>query len=354
MNLKQSIVRDIENNGPISFARFMELALYAPALGYYEQKGRVGRAGDFYTSVSVGCLFGELLAAQFSQCLAQYEATTPLHIVECGANDGQLALDILEALRRCDPKLGERIRYGIIEPSPTHQAWQQEKLQNFPHAWWAESWDDVEAFTGIVFSNELLDAMPFHRISWNKQLNQWMELKVSWTVNREFFWVMDHFSGDRLELPFVPSELAEVLPDGFTTEISPAASLWWQSAAEKLKQGKLVAIDYGITGEQLLSPERSRGTARAYFKHHLVEDLLANPGDQDITSHINFSAIIAAGEAAGLKTEFFDSQAKFLTQLLSNTSMSAAQWDRKRLAQFQTLTHPSHLGTRFKVVVQSR
>lgn len=117
-----------------------------------------------------------------------------------------------------------------------------------------------------------------------------------------------------------------------------------------------MAVDYGLTADELFSPARPRGTLRAYFRHHAVEDVLANPGEQDLTAHVNFSAIQKAGEDAGLKTEFFGSQAKFLTEILAAATQGDAlgKWDGKQARQFQTLTHPEHLGRAFRVLVQSR
>jgi SAM-dependent MidA family methyltransferase len=148
----------------------------------------------------------------------------------------------------------------------------------------------------------------------------------------------------------------EVLPDGYTIETSPAAENWWREAAGVLARGKLLAIDYGFTAAEMFSPARTRGTLRAYSQHHVTDDLLANPGGQDLTTHVNFSAIQKAGEDAGLTTEFFGSQAKFLVDILATAEKnnSFGQWNAKQTRQFQTLTHPEHLGRAFRVLIQSR
>jgi SAM-dependent MidA family methyltransferase len=148
----------------------------------------------------------------------------------------------------------------------------------------------------------------------------------------------------------------EVLPDNYTIETSPAAEKWWREAAGVLTHGKLLAIDYGFTADEMFSPARTCGTLRAYFRHHATDDLLANPGEQDLTAHVNFSAIRKAGEEVGLKTEFFGSQAKFLTEILAKAAKknSFGVWNVKQTRQFQTLTHPEHLGRAFRALVQSR
>ena len=147
-----------------------------------------------------------------------------------------------------------------------------------------------------------------------------------------------------------------VLPDGYTIETCPAAESWWREAANVLGHGKLLTIDYGFTADELFSPSRPRGTLRAYFRHHASDDFLANVGEQDLTVHVNFSAIQAAGEFAGLRTEMFSTQSQFLTQILEKAAKdnSLGAWTSTQARQFQTLTHPEHLGRAFRVLVQSR
>jgi SAM-dependent MidA family methyltransferase len=146
------------------------------------------------------------------------------------------------------------------------------------------------------------------------------------------------------------------LPDGYTIETCPAAENWWREAAGILERGKLMTVDYGLTSDELFLPSRLRGTLRAYFRHHASDDLLANVGEQDLTAHINFSAIQTAGESMGLRTEMFSTQSQFLTQILVKTSKnnSLGKWTPAQARQFQTLTHPEHLGRAFRVLVQSR
>jgi SAM-dependent MidA family methyltransferase len=146
--------------------------------------------------------------------------------------------------------------------------------------------------------------------------------------------------------------LEAVLPDGYTIEMSPAAENWWREAAGVLTRGKLLAIDYGFTTDEMFSPSRLRGTLRAYHRHRVTDDILANPGEQDLTAHVNFSACQKAGEAAGLTTESFTTQAKFLTQILAQAGGTFGEWNSSRTRQFQTLTHPEHFGRAFRVLVQ--
>lgn len=361
MNRPVKIIREeIGRQGVLPFARFMELALYYPETGYYEaKKDTVGRHGDFYTSASVGNLFGELLAFQFAEWLEELlrlnVADAKIQLIEAGAHDGKLAADILNWLRGHRPKLFSEIEYVIVEPSGRRREWQKKTLAEFgDKISWAENiaaLKNWQLINGIIFSNELLDAFPVQRFGWNAKERKWFEWGVA-LDNDKFVWAKIPNS----QFPIRNSELEAVLPDNYTVEISPSAENWWRDAADILESGWLMTIDYGLTAEEIFSPARTNGTARAYFQHRIGDDLLANAGEQDITAHVNFSAIRKTGEAAGLITEFFESQSKFLTEILAKAAKnnSFGEWNSSRTRQFQTLTHPEHLGRAFRVLVQSR
>jgi len=386
--LSEIIRREAAQRGFLSFARFMELALYCPVHGYYEtKKDNLGRQGDFYTSVGVGELFGQLLAFQFAEWLEEIKTLnsdesragpqpSTLNLVEAGAHDGKLARDILTWLRLSRPKLFGQIEYWIIEPSPRRQEWQKKTLEQYsPHVRWFDSLRSISSpnrkLSGVIFSNELLDAMPVHRLGWDAQSKKWFEWGVA-VDGEQFTWarISDTLapqSGargfDPSSIPArdlselqLPSSLLAVLPDGYMIETCPAAENWWCEAANILERGKLMTIDYGLAAAELFSPKRLRGTLRAYFRHHASDDLLANVGEQDLTAHVNFSAIQAAGESAGLRTEMFSTQSQFLTRILEKKSKgdSCGEWNTNQTRQFQTLTHPEHLGRAFRALVQSR
>ena len=395
----------------------MELALYCPVYGYYEKEGdTVGRRGDYYTSVSVGPLFGELLALQFARWLRELRERAdkasashrpaqvagahgagtstkrpaqeaPLCLVEAGAHDGRLAVDILKALRAIAPDIFEPLQYWLIEPSAARQQAQQRRLAEFqPKTHWVRSLDQLSArlapgaspssgtVRGIIFSNELLDAMPVRRLGWDAGRSTWFEWGVTCEDGR-FVWMRLplgaaepleppsplgwHFAHafDRVAPPDWPVELLQRLPNGFTVEISPQAAQWWDRAARSLLAGKLLTFDYGLTTDQWLAPERSAGTLRAYRAQHVSSDVLANPGEQDLTAHVNFTAIQQMGEAAGLQTEALLTQEHFLSRIAAgamNGNSSFGDWTGARIRQFQTLTHPNHLGHAFRVLIQAR
>jgi SAM-dependent MidA family methyltransferase len=359
------------NGGAISFARFMERALYEPDLGYYERGAPVvGKRGDFYTSVSVGPLFGELLAFQFSRWFdAARSADGTVHrleLIEAGAHDGRLAADILNWFRRWRPEVAAHLRLTLLEPSATRRGWQQETLASFKESvTWLSSPDDLAPTqpdtVRIIYSNELLDAFPAHRLVWDATAHRWGEQGVS-LDNGRFVWrrLPEPSAVVRsrcAELDQLPKALLDVLPDGFTTECQPAAQEWWRTAASRLGRGWLLTFDYGLAAEELLLPHRASGTLRAYRDHRHADDVLNAPGSQDLTVHVNFTALQTAGEEAGLQTVARTTQCRFLTDLLAATQTAPGSfpaWESARLRQFQTLTHPEHLGRSFSVLVQRR
>jgi SAM-dependent MidA family methyltransferase len=367
MKVPGEILRaEIREKGVISFARFMEIALYCPETGYYERnQDGIGRAGDFITSVSTGSLFGELLAFQCAEWLTAWPVAGGRRVmVEAGAHDGSLAADILSWLQVHRPQLFSEVEYWILEPSLNRQVWQQKTLKNFtPRVRWFTGFEDLKSKTpntsrpGIIFSNELLDAFPVRRLGWDARAGRWFEWGVA-LAGEKFIWARRVEPADDSALGiFAPPELLAVLPDGYAIEISAAAENWWRAAAGILTPGKLLTIDYGYTAAERFSPAGVQGTLRAYHRHHISNDLLANAGQQDLTAHVNFSAIQKAGEENGLKTDDFCSQPKFLTRLAEKTFRPAAafgEWNASRLRQFQTLTHPEHMGRAFRVLVQSR
>ncbi|MEI8288079.1 MAG: SAM-dependent methyltransferase [Verrucomicrobiota bacterium] len=354
------IRQEILRHHAISFARFMELALYSPETGYYEKPQGVGRRGDFITSVSVGSLFGGLLAFQFAEWLVELRIQgCPMRIMEAGAHDGKLAADVLTWLQVHRPRLCPEIEYIILEPSPVRRQWQRETLKGFAASVrWISHLDDpaVQGFRGVIFGNELLDAMPVHRLGWDARAKVWFEWGVA-LAGEKLVWVrMPDAGGDSRFAISAPLELLAVLPDGYAIEISTAAEKWWREAAGILTLGKLLTMDYGFTSGEQFSPSRINGTLRAYHQHRASDNLLMRPGEQDLTAHVNFSAMQNAGEEAGLKTEAFCPQPQFLTRILSAAVKSGdfASLDARQTRQFQALTHPEHLGRAFRVLIQSR
>lgn len=342
----------------------MELALYHPEHGYYEQNvSQVGKAGDFFTSVSVGSVFGELLAECFLKWMrstANPTSSGRFHLVEAGAHDAKLASDILGSLSTSREM--DVFTYTIIEPSAKRRQWQQRTLQSFPnHVRWVSNWDELQdrEGRGVVFSNELMDAMPVHRVGWMAKENRWFEWMVGHESGR-FVWKQGFEALHPALVELIPESLLKAsqtqsLPDLFTTEVCPGAIQWWQQAASKLAHGRLMAIDYALTDSDYLHPARAEGTLRSYTQQRLSSDILANPGEQDITAHANFSALERTGLRAGLETIGNWRQETFLMQILAAKLKRAGgklDWNASQKNQFQTLTHPGQLGGKLRVLVQ--
>jgi len=384
----------VQQEGVIPFVQFMELALYCPEIGYYERdRETIGRAGDFFTSASVGPLFGQLLAFQFAQWLDQLPGR-PLQLVEGGAHQGQLAGDILQWLGQKRPDLLETLQYWIIEPSARRQSRQRERLKSLalPMRQGAgvgsqESGGSIhwiadlaqlpgQSVNGVIFSNELFDAFPVHRLGWDRTAGHWFEWGVALHAE-QFVWKklpsrppssaskiqnlkskISHLAREVTAAGLdLPSELLAVLPEGFVIEVSPAARHWWREAATSLRHGKLLTLDYGFDAEQFFLPERAQGTLRAYSRHRVGDDVLAEPGEKDLTAHVNFTQLQRAGESAGLQTTPLLNQAQFLTAIARQTwekPDAFDKWTPLMFREFQTLTHPEHLGRPFRVLIQAR
>lgn len=359
--LKSIIVETITQQGPISTAQFMELALYHPLHGYYEAEGRIGKAGDFITSVSVGDLFGALLCEQLREWTQEQGQECPLW-VEAGAHDGRLACDILDHCQRSHSQTYERVKYLIVEPSETRRRQQERRLERHSSRMqWIKSWEECRrrSISGVIFSNELLDAFPVERVCWDAAKRIWRRWGVTakdgnlhWRILPEpFSSLATGWGGEFSE------EIFEHLPDGFTTEIGVAASHWWEQAAERLAVGYLFTIDYGLAAQEFFAPCRRQGTLRAYSRHRQTLNLLENPGQQDLTSHVNYTALLEAGQSKGLETVGIRPQEKFLTDILRRLSKGgrlAEVLTSSRIRQLQSLIHPDHFGRSFSVLIQKR
>ncbi len=337
----------------------MELALYHETHGYYEKRSdQVGTAGDFITSVSVGDLFGRLLAFQFAEWFKKLDPSAPcFHLVEAGAHNGQLMLDVLSGLRTFAPETLEKIRCVIIEPSPRRREWQRETLSALRDrvcwcAGWNEVVEEIGPIYGVIYSNELLDAFPTRRFIWDADAGRWFELGVAAEAD---LLIWTRLAGD--VDPGVDPDLFTHLPNGFIHETSPDAIQWWTEAAASLRSGRLLTIDYGARSEELLNPVRSNGTLRAYRDHTHVDNLLADPGEQDLTATVNWTAFQEAGERAGLASAEAVKQSSFLIRILEKAVQShASDWQLspKQIRQFHMLTHPEHLGRKFQALVQAK
>jgi SAM-dependent MidA family methyltransferase len=346
-DLTQILRARIAHAGPIPFRDFMDAALYHPEHGYYTSgRAGIGRGGDFFTSVSVGPLFGTLLARQFAEMWERLGEPREFSIVEQGAHRGEFARDVLTALRANSPACFAATRYQIIEPSDALRSAQHATLGEFA-AHWSPTLDALPAFTGVHFSNELLDAFPVHAVAWDGSV--WREIHVVLDGGRFVF----------TDLPVTSAPLRAALaqlppvPAGYRTEINLAALTWIDALATKLTRGFALAIDYGFPRADYYRPERTTGTLTGYARHRRVDDLLAAPGETDLTAHVDFTALAGRALAAGLRVGGFTDQHHFIVALGAlhfPATIPDTPASQRELRAFKTLMHPQMMGRSFQVI----
>lgn len=351
--LQERIVGEMEGNGGcIPFDRYMELALYAPGLGYYSNGLRkFGEAGDFVTAPEISPLFGGCIAGQ---CLEVMDQIGECDILEFGAGSGRLAADILTGLDR----LGHLPRrYCILELSAALRQRQQALLeQELPHLAGRVQWLDglPERFSGVLIANEVIDAMPVQRFRLSEQSVQ--EQFLRWDGDRlQFLWDEPQTQG--LAQAVERLRAHHGLPPGYESEINLRARAWIGELASCLRQGLVLLIDYGYSGREFYHPQRDRGTLICHYRHRVHDDPFILPGLQDITANVDFTALAEAGETAGFERIAFTSQAWFLLgggleRLLAQLP-GFEQDPRRHLSQLQAvkrLTLPNEMGERFKVL----
>ncbi len=329
----------------MKFSRFMELALYDSQEGYYaSDRAKVGRNGDFFTNVSVGPVFGEILAGQFLEMWSILGEPKEFTIVEQGANDGRLARDVMDALSGTPLA---RAPWTFIEPLQCLQK-KQKKLLSGANVSWISSTDSLPPFCGIHFSNELFDALPVDILQAHGGL--WRELLVK-SEDDDFLFSPDQtlFSGTSL-----PPR-----PDGFLTERRSGQNELLQRISSRMEKGFLLAIDYGMPGEDILAEHRSGGTLACYSKHRRDENPLERPGEKDITAHVDFSSLSRDACAVDLNLRGFTDQHHFLvgaaTRLLqSMDGKTPTPQTLKKLRSLRMLLHPETMGSQFKVILFSK
>lgn len=312
----------------------MEHALYHPATGYYSRHSRpIGRGGDFFTNISVGPTFAALAALDFRDRWQSLGCPSPFTIVEQAAHDGTFASDFLSAIAP-DHDFSDAIRYTIVEPFPAHAAEQRAKLAGDPRVAWASSPSHIPPWTGIAFSNELLDAFPVRLTRFSG--GAWRELLVEQTPEG-YRWVQ----GDPLPPPRPTPSI-----EGFTCEVRERDVPWLQEILSTLQAGWIIAVDYGLTSEAFAAPWRKDGTIRAYRDHRLQPDLLTDPGCQDLTAHVDWTTLSQSATALGATVETCIEQGRYLSPLAARY-LSHHKPSPSTLRQLQTLLHPALLGSPF-------
>lgn len=345
MPLSELIINKIKQNGAISFRDFMEMALYYPGLGYYmSEKNRIGKEGDFYTSPNMTPVFGEMIGKQIVEMQQLLEGPV-FTVVEMGAGTGLLSLDVLIYLEK---HLSCEFDYCIIEKSPALREEQKKRLGE--KARWVDSIQELSGMTGCVFSNELVDAFPVHLVQMENELR---EVHVGYN-NSKFIEVLKPAAEELIDYF---SELNVVLPQGFRTEINLEAVKWIQEVASSLKKGSLLTIDYGYPSSELYAEYRDAGTIMCYYRHTTSENPYEHAGEQDITSHVNFSALDHWGQKVGLELCGFTDQAHFMLGLGIENYLGTLQKNEpenylKKMRQIKTLM--MEMGEKFKILIQAK
>jgi SAM-dependent MidA family methyltransferase len=347
--LQQLIAAEIaQQSGAISFARFMELALYAPRLGYYSGgAAKLGKDGDFTTAPEITALFGATLAQAAASIIAQ---SAP-NILEFGAGTGKLARDVLTALADAGVHVDS---YAIVELSGELRARQQEALRDFPQVRWLDGFPD--SFSGVVLGNEVLDAMPVELVT--KTPAGWQQVMVTIEDGRFAYALRAPDAG-------LAAHIARQIPDaaglanGYLTEVHPVATGFMSTLATMLHAGAAILFDYGFPAHEFYVDDRTGGTLMCHYRHHAHPDPFYLPGLQDITAHVDFTAMALAAQDAGLDVLAYMSQAAFLLgagigELLLRTDPQDAMRYLPQANAVQKLVSPAEMGELFKVLVVGR
>ncbi|MCG5510586.1 class I SAM-dependent methyltransferase [Ectothiorhodospira lacustris] len=343
--------------GWLSFHRYMELALYAPRLGYYAAGShKLGAAGDFVTAPEISPLFGHCMARQCAQVL---DALGSGEVLEFGAGTGRLAAHVLETLAGMDALPD---RYLILETSPDLRERQQAALSLLPQALssrvhWLDGLPEPGSFRGVMLANEVLDAMPVELFVWGRDGVMRRGVQVSsaalaWADRPADAWLVR-------QVRALHQAAGANWGEGYVSELNPGLAPWLAAVSEAMAAGVLLLVDYGYPRREYYSAERCRGTLIAHYRHRMLEHPLLWPGLMDITANVDFSAVAEAGAAAGLSLLGYTSQAWFLfgTDLEAAFQARCSEDLKSQLAlasQVRTLTLPGEMGERFQVMALGR
>ena len=335
--------------GSISFAEFMQHALYAPGLGYYSAGStKFGEAGDFITAPEVSTLFGKVIARQCAEILGQLPGG---EIIEYGAGSGRLAADVLAALQRLDALPSA---YRILEVSADLRERQEVFLRDkVPDLAGLVTWLDSppRASIGVILANEVLDALPVERFV--RRENAVMQLRVA--VGEPGFEFVESVAPARLArfVEDVEGELGGRFPDGYVSEACLAVPDWIAGVSAALDTGVVLLFDYGVSRREYYAPERNDGWLRCHFRHHAHNDPLMLPGIQDLTAWVDFTGVAEAAVAAGFDISGYSAQAQFLMagglgEEMQDFAKRPLREQLELSRQVKTLTLPGEMGEHFK------
>jgi SAM-dependent MidA family methyltransferase len=348
--LEQKIIERIKREGPITFERFMEAALYDSDFGYYTSHTmRIGREGDFYTSSHLHPVFGAMVGRQIEEMWKFMGRPADFTTVEMGAGAGFVCKDMLDYHKATG--FFRSLRYIIIERNPSLRELQEDLLAGYAGiVEWVGSLQEVGGIRGCIFSNELLDAFPVHLVSMEEELKEIYVAASEFKVREE----PGPLSTDGISEYVRAFSLR--LEKGYRTEVNLRIKEWLKDIDAVLAEGFAFTIDYGYTAREYYSEERDRGTLMCYYRHQLSEDPLQNIGEQDITAHVNFSSVSRWGEEIGLKTLGFCGQGAFLVSLGIDEEIrdksSGSKDSLFDIARIKNLILPQGMGESHVVMIQ--
>ena len=352
MTFLQYLIDRLQTEGPMPFVGFMQEALYAPGLGYYSSdRQKFGMGGDFITAPELSPLFGKTVAAQCAQVLKHIGHAS---MFEFGAGSGRLCVDVLRELEALNALPQD---YFILELSGELQARQRALLlAEVPHlaarVQWLSQWPTTP-FKGVILANEVLDAMPVHRFLQTEQglLESYIGLSPSQTLQEQF----KPCDNLRLQAHVQRVLAAECMP--YQSEANLFLEDWFVSCSKMLQEGAFLIFDYGFPRHEYYHPDRRSGTLMCHYQHQVHPDILAYPGEQDITAHVDFTHVAEAAFAAGFHVAGYTNQASFLLANGLLSLMEALHGERERFRAQQALKqllHPHEMGELFKVIALTK
>ena len=356
--LIEKIKDAIRKMGGISFYQFMEMALYDPEEGYYmDSHGQFGEGGDFATSTEFHPLFGKMMAKQLAQMMGGFPKDIPLSLIEMGAGKGDLGELILQFFEQNFPDLYEKTTFEMVERSHALRALQMKRLKDYDQKGkvvWFESLSQLkDPRRGCLFSNELVDSFPVHRVQMSKG-----EIKEIFVTLEGGQWVESLLPPSTPELENYFKRLGIHLAEGAIAEVNLKALDWMEEVGEFLDSGYVMTVDYGYPAKQLYTEARRRGTLLCYYRHTVEENPYVRIGLQDMTSHVNFSSLVLEGKKAGFEVLGFTDQVSFLMGLGISQEMEAIVKEKgPESLEFQrakALLLPERMGKVFKVLIQGK
>jgi SAM-dependent MidA family methyltransferase len=346
--LKNLLIKQIKETGAVSFKHYMTQCLYHEKYGYYKTVNNLGKSGDFYTSAHLGNLTGKVLGKTI---LDNFGKDKKINIVELGAGEGFFAKDILNYFAKENLPAYQNVSYHFVEQNDSiYKKVRKNLREHQERLFFYNCLDELgEIKNAFVFSNEFFDAFPVHLVK--QQNGQLYEIFLN--TDKNSFVQELHTISDEVKKEV--KELNITIPEGCLAEINSDIEPVYKKLSEKIEKFQMITIDYGYTQALLYNPDRTAGTLMGYYKHKAYEDIFQMEGEMDLTSHINFDALIHYGEKYGIKSESLKSQRQFLVDFgLFDIIKDGTEPTPQEAFQLKSLLLPGSMGDVFKVLLQRK